>query len=163
MPIADFIRTYGGVGADMIGRTLRAVKLSDDKSRITFEFAEGPWRALGVEGDCCSTYWVEHLTVPDDLDGAKLLAIEDSGSEDVTDDREKNPISSYGSPEHECLQVYQTLFRCTDRGDIIPRIQELVERVLRRVSRRSRYGRITMEATKQDLIDKSTWGVTDLG
>lgn len=101
---------------DMLNRRLASVTLSEDKERITFAFEDGGERAFGVEGDCCSSSWIEHLEMPPDLAGATLLSVEDGGGVDKTDDDALNPKGEYGR-EHECLQVYQTTFR-TNRGDV---------------------------------------------
>jgi hypothetical protein len=64
----------------LIGRTLESVVLSDDKERFTLKFQDGFEKSYGVEGDCCSSSWIEHLETPNDLRGAKLLAVEDGGA-----------------------------------------------------------------------------------
>lgn len=93
----------------MVGKILKSVDLSADKARITFAFADGTTQAFGVSGDCCSNSWIEHMETPGDVDGAKVLAVEESDV--VVDD------SPAAVAEHEHLQVYQTFFR-TDKGTI---------------------------------------------
>lgn len=107
---SDALQATGGFyAADamhrMLGRPIRAVVLAPDKCSIRFEFQDGAAQVFGVEGDCCSRSWIEHLTVPDDVDGAELVTVTESMME--TDDH-----------EHECLKVYSTTFR-TNRGDIV--------------------------------------------
>lgn len=96
---------------DMINRKLRSVALSADQEQITFEFQDGGTRAFGVEGDCCSHSWIEHLEMPGDIDGATLLSVEDSAP--ITQDHD-----AHDGENPECINVYNTAFR-TDRGDIV--------------------------------------------
>lgn len=96
----------GEVFEGMGGKPLRAVTLNEEKDRITFSFQDGTEAVLGVEGDCCSRSWIEHLTVPDDIVGQELIEVLDEH------------ISREENPEDDCLQVYQTKMR-TAKGDII--------------------------------------------
>jgi hypothetical protein len=97
-------------GMSIIGKRIASVRLCGAKDRIVFAFTDGTARAFGVEGDCCSTSWIEHLEAPNDIAGATLLSVEDSGQ--VGDDIEQD--------EQECdvVRVYNTRFR-TDRGDVV--------------------------------------------
>ena len=89
------------------GRKLKSVILSNDKETIAFEFQDGYVAKFGAEGDCCSTSWIEHLTVPDDIEGQELVEAIDEciGTEDVPDG-------------YTYRQVYQTKLR-TDKGETI--------------------------------------------
>lgn len=106
----------------MLNKPLAAVELSDDKQTITFRFKDGSSQEFGVEGDCCSSSWIEHLTLPDDYVGAAITNVTEA-SMDRTDDEAFNPK---GEPrwegdegrEHESLQVYETRF-VTPRGEIV--------------------------------------------
>ena len=96
------------------GSELRSVT-HDKKGRhdeLVFEFADGKTMRLETEADCCSSTWIEHLTVPDDIDGATLVGIEDCGEWGEA----KQTIKDH--PEHDCLQIYETRFRTT-RGDVV--------------------------------------------
>ncbi len=110
--------------ARMIGRTLASVALSSNKAQIVITFTDGARQTFGVEGDCCSSSWIEHLEAPNDVNGATVLAIEDGGSVDATNDDKLNPKrppmydGDDNNREHECLLVYSTTFRTT-RGDIV--------------------------------------------
>lgn len=91
---------YEGLGQ----RPLKAIALSADKETLTFTFQDGGGAVeFGVEGDCCSHSWIEHVTAPDNIEGAVLVS--------ATDER----ISSEDDNE---LRVYNTKFQ-TDRGDTI--------------------------------------------
>jgi hypothetical protein len=58
-----------------VGKHVTAVQLSPDKQRCTLTFADAEPLHLGVEGDCCSESWIEHLTVPEDIAGAVLTDV----------------------------------------------------------------------------------------
>ena len=97
---------------DMIGRTLTSVRLNAKCNRVTFCFEDGFARAFGVEGDCCSNSWIEHLELPRDVAGAKLLSVEDSNR--ITQDHPEHDEENGG----EAVAVYNTRF-LTDRGEIV--------------------------------------------
>ena len=93
---------------DITGKTIESVTLSGDKERIDFVFGDGTRKAYGVEGDCCSVSWIEHLEVPDDVKGATLTSVDDGDGVEAEDPDDK----------YDCLQVYNTTFH-TNRGDIV--------------------------------------------
>lgn len=105
----------------MIGKKLKSVELSKNKEKVVFKFQDGHKQVFGVEGDCCSHSWIEHLETLSDLCGATLLSVNEA-SIDRTDDDDYNPIEykseEYVAREHECLNVYSTHF-VTDRGEIV--------------------------------------------
>jgi len=108
---SDNLQALGGFYAGdgfrrMAGRPLAAVELSPDKSMVTFRFQDGGSQSFTVEGDCCSSSWIEHIEVPDRIAGAEIT--------NVTEDMEE-PGEVEG---HECLKVYQTRF-ITSRGEIV--------------------------------------------
>lgn len=69
-----------------------------------------------AQGDCCSTSWVEHLTVPSDIAGAVITGYKQTDAvEGVTPEEEAHQIKeSYG----DVLQVYGEAV-VTDRGEIV--------------------------------------------
>lgn len=97
---------------DMIGKKLATVALSGDGGKITFVYEGGGERSFGVDGDCCSRSWIEHLELPTDVVGATLLSVEDSAP--IVSDHPKHDEENGG----DCIAVYNTCFR-TDRGDIV--------------------------------------------
>ena len=102
----------------MIGKVLSSVTLSTDKEVITFTYQDGTKTRLGVEGDCCSESWIEHLEMPNDLNGATILEHRSADEVDATDDDSLNPKNeSYHGRVHDCLKVYSDTF-VTNRGDI---------------------------------------------
>jgi len=110
----------------MVGRTLARVAMSKAKGsddRISFAFQDGSEAVFDVEGDCCSSSWIEHLELPGEVNGAVVLSVEDSDAVDATENDALNPLGGtsddeYRSREHESLQVYHTRIN-TDRGEIV--------------------------------------------
>ncbi len=94
---------------NIIGRKLKAASLDSDKSSILFIFQDGFERRFGVEGECCSSSWIEHLEMPNDIDGAVLIAVNNGAS--ITQDHNEHD-------DGEDIKVYNTSFR-TDRGEIV--------------------------------------------
>jgi hypothetical protein len=99
--------SYGIEPKPWVGRKLAAVLLDEDKEHLALYFQDGGVWKFRTDGDCCSHTWIEHVTVPDDIDGATFLGAEDSDT--VTEDNH---------PEHDCLQIYKTTFQ-TDRGGVV--------------------------------------------
>ena len=86
-------------------KTLAAVAVSEDKERLTFTLDDGRTITYHTEGDCCSTSWIEHLTVPPDIAGVQVTAF---GEQDMGEFEES----------YDTIRVYQTAF-ATNRGEII--------------------------------------------
>jgi hypothetical protein len=104
----------GSLFEGMGEHSLKAVSLSDDKQQIVFEFTEGENVVFGVEGDCCSRSWIEHLDVPKDVIGEKIIGVEDARM-----DRNGEGDSGDDDKEYsECLQIYNTKF-VTLKGCIV--------------------------------------------
>lgn len=99
----------------MQGKKLKKVELNPDKTKITFEFLDGYTTNFGVEGDCCSHSWIEHIETFVNQEGATFLSIEEDVM-DKTEDDEYNP--KVNNSKHESLQVYSTRFKF-DRGEIV--------------------------------------------
>jgi hypothetical protein len=96
-----------------VGKVILNVSLSSDKEYFTLMFQDGTKATFSVEGGCCSSSWIEHLTVPDPIAGATILSAKDGGG--VAWD---NHECSKSECSHDCLQVYNTTFN-TDKGNII--------------------------------------------
>jgi hypothetical protein len=103
---------------------LASVVLAEDKSTITFTFENGTEAVFRAEGDCCSSSWIEHLDVPPDAIGEKLIGIADGGAvpwdgHECTPRKEDADGYAYGNEcGHDSLSVYNTRFR-TAKGDIV--------------------------------------------
>lgn len=94
---------------NMLNRKLASVVLDKGRDVITFTFQDGFERRFSVEGDCCSSSWIEHLEMPPDIVGATLLSVEDSAP--ITQDHAEHDDGGE-------ISVYNTSFK-TDRGEIV--------------------------------------------
>jgi hypothetical protein len=90
----------------LIGRVLQSVSLDAERVRIRFDFADGSSSTYEAMGDCCSRSWIEHLELPANVHGARIMEVGASGPVEVQD------------PDHECLQVYAEQL-ITDRGEVV--------------------------------------------
>lgn len=109
---------------DVIGKVVDSINLDKNKDRITFKFQDGTERSYSTEGDCCSQSWIEHLEMPNDVQGAMLLSVEDSDGvpwDNHTcekDECDENYAVIKDGCGHDSLAVYNTKFRTT-KGDIV--------------------------------------------
>ena len=71
-----------------------------------FRFRDGRTLTYTAEGDCCSQSWIEHITVPPDIDGAVVATYSETDIGERSDGRAG------------LLRLYQTAFQ-TDRGEVI--------------------------------------------
>lgn len=103
---------------------LASVELKEGEDRIVFTLANGDVIAFGVEGDCCSHSWIEHLDVPPEVLGETLTEVEDSdgvpwdGHECKANAPDADGYAYGNQCDHHCLAVYNTRFR-TAKGDIV--------------------------------------------
>ena len=86
---------------------IREVKIEDQQFTIALE--TGTQHTYGVEGDCCSYSWIEHMTVPDDIKGATILGV---------DEFEVDTPPGVDKSQFEVLQCYETRIKTT-KGDIV--------------------------------------------
>lgn len=110
---------YWGNGLDPAteGRTLLGVELSEDRQHLTLRFADGEDR-YRADGDCCSSTWVEHLTVPDLGDGALVTGIKDSNWNSTPATPEQYEESRKHQEWLGVLVVYQSAI-VTTKGEVI--------------------------------------------
>lgn len=108
---------YSGYGK-LVGKTIESVVMGPqgrgperwqgERQDILFTFADGSKVKGVVSGDCCSSSWIEHLTIPPDIKGATIIKAGDSA-----------PVGlSSWEDEYDHIQVYNTSI-ATDRGEII--------------------------------------------
>lgn len=106
----------------LIGKTIDKLELNTQSDEFTIHFTDGLYIKFGVEGDCCSHSWIEHLTAPNDVHGAVITDVFEGGSaawdnHECVDGKDKYGYVTHVCG-HDCLQVYNTQFD-TDRGSII--------------------------------------------
>lgn len=97
---------YGMNPAPLAGKRLAGVAISEDQERLIFTLDDRRTVTYTAEGDCCSRSWIEHLTVPPDIEGAEVTAWaeQDMGEKETAD--------------WETIRVYQTSF-ATAKGEIV--------------------------------------------
>lgn len=108
---------WGMTGARLRGVVLRAVTTEGDGERVILTLADGTRRVYEAEGDCCSTSWVEHITVPPDIDGATVLRVSEAGYGVDATDAQRAECKTHRK-RLDVLRVYQTVLT-TDRGDVV--------------------------------------------
>lgn len=102
----------------MIGKKIQDINILDHGRQVYVLMQDGSSKTYNAEGDCCSSSWIEHVEMPQDIVGATVLS---------WDEPALNPWDNHVCPDeidyrracgHEYLAVYHTRFR-TDRGDIV--------------------------------------------
>lgn len=48
----------------LIGKTVTAIELAEDRQAIRFLLADGDPVIARADGDCCSVSWIEHISLP---------------------------------------------------------------------------------------------------
>lgn len=101
---------YHNPGADpIIGETILAVRHDPENDTLVF-YGRDTIYEYSTEGDCCSQSWIEHLTVPPDIVGAKVTGIT---SPELPPHEELPPDS-----DDDHIQVYHTAWQTT-KGEVI--------------------------------------------
>lgn len=108
----------------LIGKQIDRLELNKDRDEFSIYFADNMYIQFGVEGDCCSHSWIEHLEAPNNIHNAVILDIR-NGGEIPWDNHQCTPNTvedgkyAYGNKcGHDHLQVYNTIFD-TDKGTVI--------------------------------------------
>ena len=115
------MRNYYGYGLNpaIVGRTLAGVEASEDNEVLTLLYVDGTASRYRAEGECCSSTWIEHLTIPADIEGATITGISEGeyvdGREATAEEREAAGVAR---GYVDVLQVYQSAIQ-TDRGEVI--------------------------------------------
>lgn len=79
----------------LVGRTIQALKIADDKEALLFVTDEGEVIAR-CDADCCSHTWIEHIELPALGFPAKVLAVDDLEMPDLGDMEGRDVVSYYG-------------------------------------------------------------------
>ena len=101
-----------------IGKVVERVEMSDNGEHVSFWFKDGSSKLLGVDADCCSHTWIEHLDIPKDVDGATIVSVDEPEMPAHDGHVCHDPVDYHRPCGHDELAVYHTRFR-TDRGDIV--------------------------------------------
>ena len=79
----------------LVGRRVLAVQMASDKKAIRFDTDKGEVIAR-MDGDCCSSTWVEGIEGYDALIGEEVLTAEDIEMPDLGSPDEYDVIAYYG-------------------------------------------------------------------
>lgn len=90
----------------LVGKTIRSIKLADDKEAILFITDQGEVKAR-CDADCCSHTWIEHVELPALGVPALVTSVEGVDMPDLGSPSEDDVIAYYG-----CKIV-------TDKGEIV--------------------------------------------
>lgn len=93
----------------LIGKTIVGMKISEDKDALLFEVEGGGRLMATVDGDCCSTSWVEAVELP-------ALGFPFTISNVVN--LELNKEGQWDENEMGFIQFYGAKIR-TDKGDMV--------------------------------------------
>ena len=91
----------------LVGKTINKMMIADDNLAILFQCADGD-HIVRVDGDCCSSSWIESIELPALGFPAEVIQVSDLDL----------PGSDDNHPEHECLAVYGCKLT-TSKGDIV--------------------------------------------
>ena len=80
----------------MVGKTVTAVHLAEDKKAIKFDLADGSSVVAKTDGDCCSNSWIEHIENPEFLIGSPVLSVADVPMPEPAQPDEYGLVRSYG-------------------------------------------------------------------
>ena len=94
----------------LIGKTLTGMKIAEDRQALLFQTADGDI-VVGVDADCCSYTWVEHVELPALGFPALVTAVDDL-------DMPQDPKPSTFHTDPDSLQFYGCKIS-TDRGEIV--------------------------------------------
>lgn len=91
-------------------------RVEHDGRNVTFWFEDGKGVRYTVEGDCCSSSWIEHITIPSGIKGKVITEVKDAPMNfaGYPVDDGVSESDEYG----EYIQVYHNAF-VTDAGEII--------------------------------------------
>lgn len=93
----------------LVGKTLTGMKIAADRQALLFQTSEGEV-VVGVDADCCSYTWIEHIELPALGFPATVVSVADL---DLPDGK---PSEFHKDPDS--LQFYGCKI-VTDRGEIV--------------------------------------------
>jgi len=79
----------------LIGKTIQAIYLADDKMAIRFD-VEGDEVIARTDGDCCSHSWIEAVENPEALIGSPVIEVRDLDSGERDEREYGEVVQHYG-------------------------------------------------------------------
>lgn len=97
---------------DLIGKTIKTVMLKESNTIATFDLKGKQSVDLIVDGDCCSTSWIESFDNPKALVMAQIISIDDIDMPDLGN------VPTMTAPTPEVVKYYGIRI-VTDRGHCV--------------------------------------------
>lgn len=105
---------------ELIGKTVEMVLVDEDKNGyLVFIIKDGAPVVYAIEGDCCSSSWLEDIIGVENFDGAHVVTAEKKEFSDQ-DWNEAKGLHADTKPnewEDDCLQIFGYTLG-TDKGNI---------------------------------------------
>lgn len=100
-------RMFGSAASfyPLADKPVAGVSSEEDGQRLVFRLVDGRALTYTAEGDCCSSSWIEHITVPPDIDGAVFTSFAELDGQEFKKD-------------YDTIRVYQTAFQ-SPKGEVI--------------------------------------------
>jgi hypothetical protein len=89
-------RTLADEQKSLVGKTIMAVHLAEDKMAIKFDLTDGSSVVAKCDADCCSHTWIEHIENPEFLIGSPIQLAEDVPMPEPAQPDDYGLIQSYG-------------------------------------------------------------------
>ena len=91
----------------LLGKTVTKVQIAEDKLALKFVLASGEEIIARVDGDCCSSTWIEHISLPFQKFPATVLEVVNLN------------MPNLGSPDEYDVICYYGLELKTDKGSMV--------------------------------------------
>lgn len=85
---------------------IRSVKVIDDGKRLRFTLMDGRTLTYRAVGECCSESWIEHVTVPPDIEGTVLSHVKEYDGVELDFETEVYQVA-FGSPKGEIVVEFR--------------------------------------------------------
>lgn len=103
-----------------IGKTIVSVEF-DDKSEyqeVAITLKSGEVVVGHPIGDCCSSSWIEHISIPPDIEGAEVTGVQEASIDDLDPSDPRYRMLEAEKEYPDCIRVYWTAIQTT-KGEII--------------------------------------------
>ena len=87
-------------------KKLSEIWVKDNNKELVLIFEDGYQRALHAVGDCCSTSWIEHITIDGEVFGQPIIAVSEKDLPIIKKVGEQ--LAEFD--EHSLIQAYSTVF-----------------------------------------------------
>lgn len=91
----------------LIGKTITAIEIAEDQKALRFVLTDGEC-VVNVDGDCCSSTWIEHIELPALGFPAQVVSVEDLNMSRPDEGEHGDSVTAF----YGCKVT-------TDRGEIV--------------------------------------------